>query len=233
MTDIRIPKASELRKNFTGDLVQLEPLKAAHGVNSKRRPRMETCSRGSLRTSPTPTHSATGSNDGFNWSSQRLIERGCDGQASWVDDGVDGPGADEVAGSPGVASGCRAVVLAGDRERCRKCGSRGRGGSVAGGWQPVVPGTWRNANVHAQAARRPVSVFEEREEIALLRARGHGIREIALVIDGKLRVFRPASHHVRFPLGNRWAAAVNRRPRKTLGWKTPAETLNEFLAAAG
>jgi hypothetical protein len=25
---------------------------------------------------------------GFNWSSQRLMEEGCDGQAGWVDDGV-------------------------------------------------------------------------------------------------------------------------------------------------
>ena len=28
------------------------------------------------------------------------------------------------------------------------------------------------------------------------------------------------------------AAALNSRPRKTLGWKTPAEVLDEYLAAA-
>jgi IS30 family transposase len=28
------------------------------------------------------------------------------------------------------------------------------------------------------------------------------------------------------------AAALNTRPRKTLGWRTPAEVLDEFLAAA-
>ena len=29
------------------------------------------------------------------------------------------------------------------------------------------------------------------------------------------------------------AAALNGRPRKTLGWKTPPEVLDEFLTAAG
>ena len=28
------------------------------------------------------------------------------------------------------------------------------------------------------------------------------------------------------------AAALNSRPRKTLGWRTPAEVLNDYLAAA-
>jgi hypothetical protein len=35
---------------------------------------------------------------GFNWSSQHLDVRSCDGQAGWVDEGVDGALGDEVAG---------------------------------------------------------------------------------------------------------------------------------------
>ena len=57
-------------------------------------------------------HSDQGSQGGFKWSSQRLIERGCDGQASWVDDRVDGSGAVEVAGEAVASTGCGAVVLA-------------------------------------------------------------------------------------------------------------------------
>ena len=49
---------------------------------------------------------------GLNWSSQHVDPGGGDGQASWVDDGVDGQGADEVAGEAVVASGRGAVVLA-------------------------------------------------------------------------------------------------------------------------
>jgi transposase InsO family protein len=36
-------------------------------------------------------HSDRGSQGGFKWSSQRLMKEGCDGQAGWVDEGVDGP----------------------------------------------------------------------------------------------------------------------------------------------
>ena len=44
---------------------------------------------------------------------RNTVDRGgVDGQASWVDDGVDGQGADEVAGEAVAASGRGAVVLA-------------------------------------------------------------------------------------------------------------------------
>ena len=58
-------------------------------------------------------HSDQGGQGGFNWSSQRLREEGCDGQASGVDEGADGQGADEVAGGSrrcvGMWSGCFGV----------------------------------------------------------------------------------------------------------------------------
>jgi hypothetical protein len=41
---------------------------------------------------------------GFNWSLQRSMTEGCDGQTGWVDAGVDGQGADEVAGEAVAAA---------------------------------------------------------------------------------------------------------------------------------
>ena len=57
-------------------------------------------------------HSDRGCQGGFNRSSQHLDSGGVDGQASWVDDGVDWAVADEVAGCAGASTGCRARVLA-------------------------------------------------------------------------------------------------------------------------
>jgi hypothetical protein len=57
-------------------------------------------------------HHDNGSQGGFNWSSQHLNPGGIDGQASGVDDGVDGPVADEVAGGAVASAGGRARVLA-------------------------------------------------------------------------------------------------------------------------
>jgi hypothetical protein len=50
------------------------------------------------------THLKGSKQGGFKWSSQRLTGEGCDGQAGWVDDGVDGQGAVEVAGGAVVAA---------------------------------------------------------------------------------------------------------------------------------
>lgn len=57
-------------------------------------------------------HSDRGSQGGFEWSLQHLIEGGCGGQAGWVDDRVDGARSVEVAGGAVVASRRGAVVLA-------------------------------------------------------------------------------------------------------------------------
>jgi putative transposase len=57
-------------------------------------------------------HTDAGSQGGFNWSSQHLDGGGVDGQACGMDAGVDGQGADEVAGQAVAASRRGAVVLA-------------------------------------------------------------------------------------------------------------------------
>jgi putative transposase len=57
-------------------------------------------------------HSDQGSQGGFTWSSQHLDVRGGDGQAGWVDEGVDGAFGDEVAGQAVASARGRAVVLA-------------------------------------------------------------------------------------------------------------------------
>jgi putative transposase len=57
-------------------------------------------------------HSDAGSQGGFNWSSQHLDHGGVDGQTSRVDEGVDWPLADEVAGEALASPGRGAAVLA-------------------------------------------------------------------------------------------------------------------------
>jgi putative transposase len=104
-------------------------------------------------------HSDQGRQGGFNWSSQRLMKEGCDGQASWLDEGVDGPVGDEVAGGAVVASGRGAVVLACDREGVEQRGGRAGRRGVPGRREPLVPRTWRDANVHARPTLRPLPVF--------------------------------------------------------------------------
>jgi Integrase core domain len=57
-------------------------------------------------------HSDQGVQAGLNGSSQHLDRGGVDGQASWLDEGVDGQGADEVTWEAVAASRRGAVVLA-------------------------------------------------------------------------------------------------------------------------
>lgn len=83
-------------------------------------------------------HSDAGSQGGFRWSSQHPERGGGDGQAGWVDAGVDGQVGDEVAGQAVAAAGGGARVLAASRDRRDERGGGGGGRRVGGGWQPVV-----------------------------------------------------------------------------------------------
>jgi putative transposase len=57
-------------------------------------------------------HADQGPQGGFNWWSQHLDRGGVDGQASRLDERVDGSVADEVAGSAVASAGGGAGVLA-------------------------------------------------------------------------------------------------------------------------
>jgi hypothetical protein len=80
--------------------------------------------RGSLEGSI--VHSDNGSQGGFNWSLQHLDLGGVDGQASGMDEGTDGPVADEVAGTAvGQPARAATLVLGQDRRRIVQRGSCG------------------------------------------------------------------------------------------------------------
>ena len=98
-------------------------------------------------------HTDRGSQGGFNWSSQRLILEGCDGQAERMGVGVDGAAGDAVAGAAvGGESGGSCGVLAGGRRRDDDGGGRRARGGLGGGWCPVVSGRWRDANCFSRPA---------------------------------------------------------------------------------
>jgi putative transposase len=96
-------------------------------------------------------HSDQGSQGGFQRSSQRLIEEGCDGQGEGLGVGGDGACGDAVAGAADRwAPGGSGRVLAGGRGRHddgRGCQARW---GVGGGWCPVVSGGWRDAHCHSR-----------------------------------------------------------------------------------
>jgi hypothetical protein len=106
-------------------------------------------------------HSDHGSQGGFKWSSQRLVEEGCDGSGSALCGGSCGAASDAVAGSAvGWPAGGAAAVLAGDRSRRLERGGGGRGRGVGAGWRPVVPRGWRDALGQPAAAVGPLLVIQ-------------------------------------------------------------------------
>jgi putative transposase len=90
-------------------------------------------------------HSDRGSQGEFKWSSQRSIERSCDGREKKAAVGSGWEAGDAVAGtSAGGAEGAPPAVLGGDRSWPVERGRGGRGGRVGCGWRPVVSGGWRD-----------------------------------------------------------------------------------------
>jgi putative transposase len=115
-------------------------------------------SRGSKRLVGLVTHSDAGSQGGFNWSSQHLDEEVVDGQASWMDEGVDGTVADEVARRSVASTRDRARVL---ETRCDRDHERGRSRcsrGVPGGRESLVPAWWRDATNGPETWIGPLSV---------------------------------------------------------------------------
>jgi putative transposase len=104
-------------------------------------------------------HSDKGCQGEFNWSSQRSIGEGCDGQAEGVGVGSGGSAGDAFAGaSAGGAPRASAAVLGGDCSWAEQRGGRDRGGCVAGGRRPVVSGGWWGATCQSGAVVGAVSV---------------------------------------------------------------------------
>jgi hypothetical protein len=103
-------------------------------------------------------HSDQGSQGGFKWSSQRSIERSCDGQEK-TGFGSCGSTADAFAGAPADrTAGASRAVLGRDRARAVQRGCRAGGGGVAGRWRPVVWGGWRDAVGHPRPVVGALSV---------------------------------------------------------------------------
>lgn len=122
--------------------------------------RMAVARRGGLHvTAGCVVHRDRGSQGGFNWSSQHLERGGVDGQASGMDEGVHGAGADEVAGRTVAPSGGRAGVLEGDRQGSPPRGGSQRCGRVAGGRKQMVPPRWRHVTVRPQGVHGQVPVL--------------------------------------------------------------------------
>ena len=103
-------------------------------------------------------HSDAGSQGEFKWSSQHLDRGGVDGQASWVDEGVDGEVADEVAGGACSSARGRARVLACDRNRGHEREGCSGCWGVAGCGESVVPSWWWDGSDGSWSSVWPLSL---------------------------------------------------------------------------
>ena len=118
---------------------------------------------------------------GLNWSWQHLEVGGvCGDDAGTTAGGPVVSGSDPFAGAAngGVARGPGAV-LGGDRSWVDDRGRGGPGRRVIPRWVPVVPSRWRREPLPVAGGAGRYLSFPEREDIALLRAQGAGVREIA------------------------------------------------------
>src|SRR5215216_71482 len=128
----------------------------------------------------TVIHSDHGSQGGFSWSSQHLVDGGVDGDdARAAAGGAAVSGADSVAGSAdgGLAAGSR-PVLGGD---CARCQFRGRGAGdrrVVRGRGAVVPARWRCEPLSCPDGVGAVSVLRRtRGHCHLARSQAGGARD--------------------------------------------------------
>jgi hypothetical protein len=104
-------------------------------------------------------HSDHGAQAGFNWSSQHLDHGGVYGQASWMDDRVNGTVADEVAGGAAASSRDRARVLETDCDRDHERGCCGGSWRVASSRRSLVPPWWRDASYGSRPSNWPLPVI--------------------------------------------------------------------------
>jgi putative transposase len=107
----------------------------------------------------TVVHSDRGSQGEFKRSSQHFDLGGVYGKTSRMDEGTDGPFADEVAGTSGLSARGGVCVLARDRHgnHERSCGGRCWRG--AGGGNSLVPASWWNAPTHSRITNRPLPLL--------------------------------------------------------------------------
>jgi hypothetical protein len=107
----------------------------------------------------TVIHSDHGSQGEFKRSSQHFDLGGVYGKTSRMDEGTDGPFADEVAGTSGLSARGGVCVLARDRHgnHERSCGGRCWRG--AGGGNSLVPASWWNAPTHSRITNRPLPLL--------------------------------------------------------------------------